>query len=235
MKVRIKFAKYGSLRFIGHLDVMRFFQKANRRANIDVAYSTGFSPHQIMSFAQPLGLGLESTGEYMDMEVNSLTSSREMKDALNAQMVEGIEVLDVKLLPENAGNAMASVAAAKYTIHFRKGMEPEFDYISALPDFYAQDEIIVTKKTKKSESTFDMKPSIYELYIGEDKESIVMLVDSSSAGNIKPQLVLDAFYHMHGKTLDDYALLITRDETYTDIGSDTKRKLVPLACIGEDF
>ena len=53
MKLRIKFNKYGPVRFIGHLDVMRFFQKAIRRAGIDVAYSQGFSPHQIMSFAAP--------------------------------------------------------------------------------------------------------------------------------------------------------------------------------------
>ena len=68
MKLRVKFAKYGALKFIGHLDVMRFFQKANRRAELDMSYSTGFSPHQIMSFAAPLGLGLESNGEYMDIE-----------------------------------------------------------------------------------------------------------------------------------------------------------------------
>ena len=55
MKLRIKFKKYGPVRFIGHLDVMRFFQKANRRAELDVAYTGGFSPHQIMSFAAPLG------------------------------------------------------------------------------------------------------------------------------------------------------------------------------------
>ena len=51
MKLRIKFKKYGPIRFIGHLDIMRFFQKAIRRAGIDVAYSQGFSPHQIMAFA----------------------------------------------------------------------------------------------------------------------------------------------------------------------------------------
>ena len=67
MKVRVKFAKYGTLRFIGHLDVMRFFQKALRRAGVDVAYTTGFSPHQVMSFASPLGLGIDSFGEYMDI------------------------------------------------------------------------------------------------------------------------------------------------------------------------
>ena len=74
MKLRVKFKKFGAVRFIGHLDVMRFFQKAIRRAGLDIAYTGGYSPHQIMTFASPLGVGLESNGEYMDIEVNSLTS-----------------------------------------------------------------------------------------------------------------------------------------------------------------
>ena len=68
LKVRIKFTKTGSLKFIGHLDVMRYFQKAFRRAEVDVAYSKGFSPHQLLSFAAPLGIGLTSEGEYLDAE-----------------------------------------------------------------------------------------------------------------------------------------------------------------------
>ena len=62
MKIRIKFKKYGPMKFIGHLDVMRYFQKAMRRAGVDICYSGGFSPHQIMSFApwggryQPRGI-----------------------------------------------------------------------------------------------------------------------------------------------------------------------------------
>ena len=57
MKTRIKFSKCGSMRFVGHLDVMRYFQKAFRRAQIPVSYSQGFSPHQLMSFSSPLGIG----------------------------------------------------------------------------------------------------------------------------------------------------------------------------------
>lgn len=60
MKVRIKFAKSGIARFIGHLDVMRYFQKAIRRAGIDIAYSAGFSPHPILSFAAPLSVDRKS-------------------------------------------------------------------------------------------------------------------------------------------------------------------------------
>ena len=65
MKIRIKFSKYGNMKFIGHLDVMRYFQKAIRRADVDIRYSGGFSPHQIMSFAAPLGVGITSNGASM--------------------------------------------------------------------------------------------------------------------------------------------------------------------------
>ena len=86
MKIRIKFRKWGSTKFIGHLDVMRFFQKGLRRADIDVAYSSGFSPHQIMSFASPLGVGLESNGEYFDVEILTPISSQEFIDKFNSRI-----------------------------------------------------------------------------------------------------------------------------------------------------
>ena len=66
-KIRVRFTKHGAIRYIGHLDVMRYFQKTIRRAKINVSYSGGFSPHQIMTFAAPLGVGLESDGDYMDL------------------------------------------------------------------------------------------------------------------------------------------------------------------------
>ena len=78
------------MKFIGHLDIMRYFQKAIRRADIDIAYSEGFSPHMIMSFAAPLGVGLTSEGEYVDLQVNSCESSKAAVEALNGVMVEGM-------------------------------------------------------------------------------------------------------------------------------------------------
>ena len=68
MKIRIKFRKWGVMKFIGHLDMMRYFQKVMRRADVDIRYSEGFSPHQIMSFAAPLGVGITSDGEYLDID-----------------------------------------------------------------------------------------------------------------------------------------------------------------------
>ena len=85
----------------------------------------------------------------MDIEVHSLTSAKEFVDALNAQMADGIKVLEVKLLPDNAGNAMASVAAARYTIAFRKEYQPLFLSASVVNNFYVPREYYCDKKNKK--------------------------------------------------------------------------------------
>lgn len=230
MKLRIKFNKYGAIRFIGHLDVMRFFQKAIRRAGIDIAYTGGYSPHQIMSFAAPLSVGLESNGEYMDIEVNSLTSCEDIKDRLNKASVPGIEVLSVKILPEGAGNAMASVAAASYTVSFRPGREPKLNIAEALPAFLAKEQILITKETKKGTREVDLKPGIFELCWQEN--CFFMVVDASSAGNIKPVQVIETFLSEHGEVLQENALIITREDTFTNIGTPEERQLVPLDAIG---
>lgn len=232
MKIRIKFRKYGNLKYIGHLDVQRFFQKAVRRAGIDVAYTTGFSPHQIMSFAAPLGVGLESNGEYMDMEVLTFTGSNDTVKRLNAVSAEGIEILSAKVLPEHAGNAMASVAAAGYTVRFREGREPDFAWQDQLDSFYAEESIPVLKETKKSTMQIDLKPGIFELKVCDN--AIYMLLDASSSGNIKPGMVMEAFLSKHQEKLKENALLITREETYTNIGTNGTTKFVPLDEIGKE-
>ena len=76
MKARIKFRKNGVMKFIGHLDIMRYFQKAIRRAEIPIAFTSGYSPHMIMSFANPLGVGLTSDGEYFDIELTEAIDSK---------------------------------------------------------------------------------------------------------------------------------------------------------------
>lgn len=117
MKARIKFRKYGALRFIGHLDVMRFFQKVMRRADIPIAFTGGFSPHMIMSFASPLGIGLSSDGEYFDIELTEQIDSREAVRRMNQACVEGIEVLSFKQIQEEKKmTGMTILAAADYLV-----------------------------------------------------------------------------------------------------------------------
>lgn len=237
MKVRIKFAKSGAMRFIGHLDVMRFFQKAIRRAGIDVAYSEGFSPHQIMSFAAPLGVGLSSNGEYLDLEVKSHNGSEDMKRRLEEAMVEGIEVLHITMLEDETKNAMASVAAAEYSVKFREGYAPDFDWPGRLAEFYQMPSILVKKKTKKSETELDLKSSIYRLWAsGEGKNAIAhMVVNASSSGNIKPGLVMEAFLKNNGEELQEFALEITREEIFTEAGAEDGHHFIPLDAVGKEF
>ena len=124
MKVRIKFRKYGVMRFIGHLDVMRYFQKAIRRAEIPIAFTTGYSPHMIMSFAQPLGVGVTSDGEYFDIEITKPISSENAVAQLNAVMVEGIEVISFReISSDKKASGMTIVAAADYKVTFPRDVQ----------------------------------------------------------------------------------------------------------------
>lgn len=221
MKLRMRFGKKGIVKFIGHLDIMRYFQKAFRRANVDIRYSQGFHPHPYLSFASPLGVGLESSGEYLDMEVNSYDDLEVMKEAVNAQMAEGITVYSIRLLPDDAKTSMSIIAAADYQIDFREGMEPcdKETLEAAVLHFMESSEIIVVKKTKKSEREMDIRPLIYEMYV-TDQGSIWMQVAAGSVTNLKPELVMQTLFDREGLSCDSYGWLITRCDMYTDTGNE---------------
>ncbi|MCM1526547.1 MAG: TIGR03960 family B12-binding radical SAM protein [Bacteroides sp.] len=230
IRLRLRFTKHGALRFIGHLDVMRYFQKALRRAGIDVAYTGGYSPHQIMSFAAPLGIGAESNGEYMDIEVRSLTSPEDVRDRLNRAGVEDIRITDVRVLSENAQNAMASVAAAAYTVRFAQGKAPDTDMKRAVSRLMAADSVLITKEGKKGRREVDIRPGIYACEWRDD--ALHLLTDASSGGNIKPSQVMEAMLSDIGISLEENALRITREETYADTGAGQTQCLVPLGEMG---
>ena len=159
MKLRIKFSKTGDIKYTGHLDLMRFFQKLNRRAKLDLKYSQGFNPHQIMAFAQPLGVGVESIGEYVDIEVNSIDmNSSETVDRLNSVSIPELKILQVKKLDDSAKNAMASVQGARYKVNFKEGKAPSFDVASLIDEYMAKDAILITKEGKAVEREVDIKP-----------------------------------------------------------------------------
>lgn len=248
MKIRIKFRKTGIMKFIGHLDVMRYFQKAIRRADVEICYSGGFSPHQIMSFAAPLGVGITSNGEYVDIEVHSTGTTAEMLERLNAVMAEGFEIAEYKLLPDTAANAMSSVAAADYTLTFRPGYEPEEEsaeeWFKKLTAFFDQPQVMVLKKTKKGEKEMDLKPLIYDLGViaGNDaaQSQLFMKISTGSASNIKPELLLDAYYEALGKERSPFVFMVQREEVYADQASEHEREqgihsFIPLGALGQDI
>ena len=244
LKLRIKFQKTGAIRYIGHLDVMRFFQKCLRRAEIDVCYTTGFSPHQILTFAAPLSVGLESYGEYMDVEVHSATSSAEVVQRLNAASVPEIRIVSAKLLPEGAENAMASVAAARYFVTFADGRTPAIfreengSIREALLAVLAKEAIPYVKESKKGTREVDLRAGIFELSWNEEKKGLEMLLDASSGDNVKPSQVLDAFLAQWDEKLIDNSLCITRLDVYTrkpGLEDGTPGSFLSMNEVGKEF
>lgn len=245
LKIRIKFSKTGAVRYIGHLDIMRYFQKLNRRAGIDVKYSAGFSPHQIMSFAAPLGVGLESYGEYVDIEVNSTLSTAESIKLMNDASVEGIQVTGYVELPEGTANAMSSVAAADYKVCIKEQYKPACIADNAVlkerfEAFLSQHSIVVLKASKKSEREVDLRPLIYKASVNDNGE-IFMQLCTGSVENLKPELVLETFFKYIGEEMSQFALDICRMEVYgikvdkDDDGNIINEELIPLESFGKEI
>ena len=205
--LRFKFKKYGPIVYIGHLDIMRFFQKAIRRNGIDAAYTEGFSPHLKLSFAQPLSVGVETDGDYFDLEMNTLPDLTTLVAEMNKQCVDGIEILNVTLLNNDVQNGMSSVKAADYIYTF----DSLADSKELLDKFFSQETYIFEYVRKEKTKVKDLMEDIYEYKILSDNELLVK-VNSSSAGNLKADVVIEALekYGLNAKCLK-----FKRSELYT--------------------
>ena len=234
MKARIKFRKNGVMKFIGHLDIMRYFQKAIRRAEIPIAFTSGYSPHMIMSFANPLGVGLTSDGEYFDIELTESIASKEAVRRLNEQMVDGMEIVSFVQIPDDKkSKGMSIVAGADYLSSVKNGSLPE-DLAEKLEAFYAQNEICVVKKTKKSEKEVDIRPMIYKLECRDGK--IYMRVAAGSVQNLKPELVTEAFVRYLGMDAEKVTFTHHRLETFAESeNTEGKMILVSLDALGTEI
>lgn len=227
MKIRIKFQKTGNVKYIGHLDVMRYFQKLFRRAGIDIKYTKGFHPHPIMSFASPLGVGMESEGEYLDLEVHTTLPPQDAVSVCNAASVDGIRLTEYVILPDDAKNAMSQVSAADYLYIFQEHI-PDAAKQTGLQEklaaYLAQPSIMVMKKTKKSEKEIDIRPGIFRMEWCEKQPGFFLQLSAGSVQNIKPELVLDDFFSFAGEAFDPYDFRRIRLEMY----AGEKEALVPL-------
>jgi len=220
MKIRIKFSKEGTLRFVGHLDIMRYFQKAVRRAGIPIRYSEGYSPHQIMSFAAPLGMCVTGTGEYMDIETKDeeqlLLSSAECMRRLNAEMAEGMKILSYRQIPKETENAMASVFSADYRVEFSDETDSRFTEILSgeIEKFMKEDSVTAVKEGKNGPKEFDIRSMVHELK-AEDR-TMTMNISQGSTANLKPQALIAYFSEL--ESLRDFKIMsgirIIRTELY---------------------
>lgn len=225
MKIRLKFQKTGSLAFIGHLDVMRYFQKLNRRASIDVCYTAGFSPHQKMAFGAPLSLGVESVAEYADIEVRSVPHKEELLAAYEHVNVPDLAIRDACILPDGAKNAMSVMAASDYLVTFRENMiADETLYLDAFLDYFSRDSLIVTTEGKKEKKTFDLISAIRK--IERRNNGVFLCLDTGSKRNVKPELLFETFSEAAGRSFDPYALKLKRLELYGETEEHEQKPLI---------
>lgn len=132
-KIISKYSKTGNLKYISHLDVLRFIQRAVKRANIHANYSEGFNPHMKTSFGFPLSLGNESIGEYFDLEIHEKIDINDFIDRMNNVLPKEMQILKAKYTDVNE-SIMSRCAFVEYIINI------EFDDldIDKLNEFFEE-------------------------------------------------------------------------------------------------
>ena len=156
-----------------------------------------------------------------------------MIQKINAVLVPVLQISEFVILPDKASKAMAAVAAADYIITFRDGYYEESVFIDAIEHFYKQKEIIILKKTKKSEKTVDIRPLIY--HMGTENGHISMRLCTGSNDNLKPELVMECMCQFLNLSYQPLAFMVHRQDTLMWVGEDTNAHLTSLTYIGQEI
>lgn len=217
-KYRITFAKYGAARFVGHLDLQTLFQRAIKRAGLPVSFSKGFNPHQLISFGQPLPVGMSSGCELVEIELEQLLDADLIVSALNNALPEGLDAISAVLLKEGEKAAAALVNAADYEVKFPYNIEMATKTDSVLTEIMNEQEIVVNKKTKKGIAQADIRCDIFELRntSGENNITVKMVLATGSNRNLKPELVAKLICDRADIQFEQYKFAYSRTRLYLE-------------------
>jgi radical SAM-linked protein len=218
----IKYSKESDIKFLSHLDLMRTIQRVIRRAKLPIEYSKGFNPHMSISIAQPLSVGVYSTGEYLDTVFTEEVEEKEILKALNENTVAGIKFLSATKVARKEGQknqqAMATIDAAKYVIKLKLKNADEVDMDSVM----ALSQWTILKKSKSGEKETDIKPLIKDIKYSmkDDILTIETLLSCGSRENLSPSL-LSEFIKTHVNGIKEDAFVdIKRVEMYAFKGKE---------------
>ncbi|MGL6187252.1 MAG: TIGR03936 family radical SAM-associated protein [Clostridium chrysemydis] len=222
MRYLIKFTKEPEIKFIGHLDLMRTIQRIIRRSEIPVEYSKGFNPHMSLSMAQPLSVGVYSSGEYMDLVLTKEVDTEEVIEKLNKVTARGVKFLEAsKVYPPKQNEkkfpqAMALIDAAKYTIKIEYDNLDRFE--EEMKNLLSAREWIMTKKTKRSEKDVDIRPMVHDIkYWTKDSYGVFnVIISSGSRAHLSADLFSDLIKKHTTGVLEDQFIEIRREEMYID-------------------
>jgi radical SAM-linked protein len=136
-RLRIKFSRGEEIKFISHLDIVRLWQRAFSRAGIEIAYSTGFTPHPRISLAAPLPLGVTSEAELMDIFCIKGVAPQFFSSAVNQQLPPGMTVDKVYPISYDLPSLQSQISHAEYKVEVDAGealaeIQPALDKMLAL-------------------------------------------------------------------------------------------------------
>ncbi len=223
----LKFCKLGNMRFISHLDLVRLFKRAIRRAGIKVAYSNGYNPHELINVVQPLSLGYESSGEYFEIDTLIPYEENYILDSLNSSMPEGIKFAVCREKERTSGNLSSVCEWALYeaVLPLKSGI----DMPSALEGFLAQPSITISKidKKKKKQVDKEIKQMIRQAGLIECTggcAKLRLILRCASNETLNPGKLIESFFKYAGIETDLSECRFTRQ----DLQVEKNGKLVSL-------
>ena len=189
MRMLAVFEKTERVRHIGHLDIQRAVQRGLRRSGLPVAYSNGFNPHILVTFASALSTGACGRREIMDVTMVNEVKEDEFLKQMNIAMPPDIKLLEARKIDDRHPALMASLKAAEYELRFRDERQGN-SLCSAITAMMKQDVIMAVRKTKSGMKECNIKPMIYHLS-GDDicLHATLALTERETC---KPGMLVDA-------------------------------------------
>jgi radical SAM-linked protein len=183
-KVRIRFKKTGDLRLISHHDLLRFFERMIRRAQLPMRWTQGFNPHPRLVFALPLSLGILGSQEVVELELEGEVTPEEVHARLSAQTLPGIEITTVEAIDPRA---TAHVRRAGYRVeiplHLQTGLSERIQSLLETDHHWIE-------RTRPKPRRFDLKPYLESLHF--DSVALDMILKVTPTGGVRPEEVLQA-------------------------------------------
>ncbi|MGZ8705677.1 MAG: TIGR03936 family radical SAM-associated protein [Aeromicrobium sp.] len=207
-KLRIRYAKRGRLRFTSHRDFGRAFERAVRRAGTPIGFSSGFSPHPKISYANASPTGAATEAEYLEIGLTRVCDPEDVKAALDDALPAGIDIVDVVVAGQ--GSLADRLQASEWEITLT-GVDPSA-VDEAVESFLAVETVEVERMTKKGMRTFDCREAVLALSSrssesGQDNCAILALVVRHGTPSVRPDDVLAGLRESGGLALSESPLL----------------------------
>ena len=223
MRMLAVFEKSERIRHIGHLDIQRSVQRGLRRSNLPVAYSNGFNPHILITFASALSTGACGLREIMDVTMAEDVTEVEFLERMNRAMPPELHLLEARAVDDRHPALMGTLWAACYDLKIHDA-EQAAKVIAAIPAMMERETIMAMRKTKTALKETDIKPLIFALK-GEDSHIYATLALTEREA-CKPGMLMEALKREAGIPEDETVrMLITRTAL---LGKNTEGQLVPL-------